>query len=151
MPVRFRGTILSSGKMSAGIRVPGEVMDGLGGGKRPAVRVTIGEHTFRTSVGTVDGEPMLPVSVDVRSKAGVAAGQEVEVEIELDTRPREVTVPADLAAALDADPAARRTFDGLSYSNKQWHVLQIEGAKTDDTRGRRIEKSLSALREGRPR
>jgi uncharacterized protein YdeI (YjbR/CyaY-like superfamily) len=60
-------------------------------------------------------------------------------------------VPDDLAAALDAEPAARRTFDGLSYSNRSWHVLQVEGAKSDETRQRRIETSVAALREGRSR
>ena len=78
-------------------------------------------------------------------------GDEVDVEMELDTAPREVSVPADLAAALDAEPAARRTFDGLSYSNKSWHVLQVEGAKTDDTRQRRIVRSVDILKQGRAR
>jgi uncharacterized protein YdeI (YjbR/CyaY-like superfamily) len=81
----------------------------------------------------------------------VAGGDEVEVDLELDTAPREVTVPDDLAAALDAEPTARATFDGLSYSNKSWHVLQVTGAKTDETRQRRIAKSVETLRQGRPR
>jgi uncharacterized protein YdeI (YjbR/CyaY-like superfamily) len=62
-----------------------------------------------------------------------------------------VTVPADFAAALDAEPNARRTFHGLSFTNKSWHVLQIDGARTDETRQRRIAKSVDVLREGRPR
>jgi uncharacterized protein YdeI (YjbR/CyaY-like superfamily) len=81
----------------------------------------------------------------------VAAGDTVDVDMELDTAPREVSVPADLAAALDAEPAARRTFDDLSYSNRSWHVLSIEAAKTDETRQRRIDKSVATLREGRAR
>ena len=75
----------------------------------------------------------------------------MDVDIELDTAPREVRAPADLAAALDAEPAARRTFDGLSYSNRSWHVLQVEGAKTDETRQRRIAKSVDILKQGRAR
>ena len=94
---------------------------------------------------------MVGVSAENRAGAGVAGGDEVDVDIELDTAPREVTVPADFAAALDAEPNARRTFDGLTYSNKSWHTLQIEGAKTDETRQRRIARSIDALREGRPR
>jgi len=62
-----------------------------------------------------------------------------------------VTVPADFAAALDAEPNARRTFDALSFSNKSAHVAPIEGAKTDETRQRRIAKSVDILREGRAR
>jgi uncharacterized protein YdeI (YjbR/CyaY-like superfamily) len=73
------------------------------------------------------------------------------VELELDTAPREVSVPDDLAAALDAEPAARRTFDGLSYSLKSYHVGQVEGTKNPETRQRRIEKAVAALREGRQR
>jgi uncharacterized protein YdeI (YjbR/CyaY-like superfamily) len=108
-------------------------------------------YTYRSSVAMVGGIPMVGVSAENRAGAGVAGGDEVDVDIELDTAPREVTVPADFAAALDAEPNARRTFEGLSYSNKSWHVLQIEGAKTDETRTRRIARSLEALGEGRPR
>jgi uncharacterized protein YdeI (YjbR/CyaY-like superfamily) len=97
------------------------------------------------------GEYMIGVSAENRAGAGVAGGEEVDVDIELDTAPREVMVPADFAAALEAEPEARRTFDSLSYSNKSWHVLQIDGAKTDETRQRRIGKSVATLREGRPR
>ena len=67
------------------------------------------------------------------------------------TEPRVVTLPPDFAAALDAEPDARRTFENLSTSNKGWHVLQVEGAKTDETRQRRITKQIDALREGRAR
>jgi uncharacterized protein YdeI (YjbR/CyaY-like superfamily) len=71
--------------------------------------------------------------------------------MELDTAPREVEVPSDLAAALAAEPDARRTFDGLSYSNKSWHVLQVTAARTDETRQRRIARSVAALKQGRAR
>ena len=75
----------------------------------------------------------------------------MEVEIEVDSSPREIDMPDDFAAALDAEPAARATFDGLSNSLKRYHVDLINGAKTDDTRQRRIEKSVATLKEGRPR
>ncbi len=94
---------------------------------------------------------MIGVSAENRAAAGVAGGDEVDVDLELDTAPREISVPDDLAAALDAEPDARRTFDGLSYSNKSWHVLQVTGAKTDETRQRRIAKSVEALKAGRIR
>jgi uncharacterized protein YdeI (YjbR/CyaY-like superfamily) len=73
----------------------------------------------------------------------------VDVDIELDTEPREVVVPPDLAAALDAEPQARRFFDGLSYSNKSRHALSVQGAKTEETRQRRIAKSVAMFLEGR--
>ena len=94
---------------------------------------------------------MVGLNADNRAGAGVTGGDEVDVDIELDTAPREVTVPADLAAALDAEPNARRTFDGLSYTNKSWHVLRIAGAKTDETRQRRIADSVDTLKQGRAR
>jgi hypothetical protein len=149
--MRFRTTIKSSGKNAAGIPVPPEVMAALAAGKKPPVTVTVGGHTYRSSVATVDGQPMISFSAENRSKAGVAGGDEVDVEVELDAAPREVTVPHDLAAALAGDDAARDTWDRLSYSNRSWHVLSIEGARTDETRQRRIAKSIEALRAGRPR
>ena len=149
--MRFRTTILQGDKTATGIRVPDEVVEALGAGKRPKVLVTIRGYTYRNSVAVMGSEYMIGVSAENRAGAGVAGGDTVDVDIELDTAPREVTVPDDFAAALAAEPNARRTFDGLSYSNKSWHVLQIEGAKTDETRQRRIVKSVGALREGRPR
>jgi hypothetical protein len=149
--MRFRTTILQSGKTATGIRIPDEVVEGLGGGRRPAVKVTIRGYTYRSTVAVMGDAYMVGVNADNRAAAGVEGGDEVDVEIELDTAPREISVPADLAAALDAEPDARRTFDGLSNSNKSWHVYQVNGAKTDETRQRRIAKSVAALREGRPR
>jgi Bacteriocin-protection, YdeI or OmpD-Associated/Domain of unknown function (DUF1905) len=147
--VRFRGTLELNGKTATGIRVPNEVVAALGSSKRPAVHVTFAGFTYRSSVASMRGVFMLPVSAEVRESAGVAAGDELEVTLELDTEPRVVTVPPDFAEALDRDAQARRFFAGLSYSNKLRYVLAIEGAKSDETRQRRIAKSVEALREGR--
>ena len=147
--MRFRATILLGGKTATGLRVPDEVVAGLGSGKRPAVRVTINGHTYRTTVAPRGEEYLVPVSADNRERAGVAAGDEVDVDIELDAEPREVTVPPDFADALDRDPDARRFFDTLSFSQKQWFVLGIEEAKTAETRRRRIDKAVGRLGEGR--
>jgi hypothetical protein len=149
--VRFRTTIEQGGKTATGIQVPAEVIDALGAGKRPPVTITINGYTYRSTVAVLGGRYMVGVSADHRAGAGVAGGDEVEVDIDLDTAPREVDVPADLAAALAAEPEARRTFDGLSYSNRSWHVLQVEGAKTDETRRRRITRSVDILKQGRVR
>ena len=147
--MRFRTTILSSGKTAAGIRVPPDVVAALGSGKRPPVRVTINGHTYRSSVAVLGGEFMVGVSAENRKSAGVEAGDKVEIDIELDTQPREVTLPPDFEAALQRDASARRHFDGLSYSNRQRYVLSIEDAKTAETRQRRISKAVSELRAGR--
>ena len=149
--MRFSTTLLQSGKTATGIRVPDEVVEALGSGKRPAVTVTINGYTYRNTIAVMDGEYMVGVSAEHRAGSGVAGGDLIDVEIELDTAPREVTVPADFAAALDTEPDARRTFERLSFSNKSWHVLQVVSAKTDETRQRRIAKSVDALREGRAR
>jgi hypothetical protein len=149
--MRFSTTILQTGKTTTGIHVPDEVVEALGAGKRPAVTVTVNGYTYRSTVAVMGGTPMVSVSAEHRAAAGVAGGDDVVVDIELDTAPREVTVPADFAAALDAEPAARRMFDGLSYSNRRWHVESIEGAKSDETRQRRIAKSVGILRDGRAR
>jgi hypothetical protein len=149
--MRFHTTILQAGKTATGIRIPDEIVEALGAGRKPPIRVTINGYTYRSMVAVMGGDYMVGVNADNRAGAGVAGGDEVDVDIELDKAPREVSVPADLAAALDAVPAARRTFDALSYSNKSWHTLQVEGAKTEETRQRRIARSIEILREGRPR
>jgi len=149
--MRFHTTIEQNGKTATGIRVPDEVVEALGSGKRPAVTVTINGYTYRNTIAVMGGVFMVGVSAEHRAGAGVAGGDEVDVDIALDTAPREVTVPDDFAAALDAEPKARATFDGLSYSNRSWHVLQVTGARTDETRQRRIGKSVDMLREGRAR
>jgi hypothetical protein len=149
--MKFRTQIELGGKTATGFEVPADVVEALGRGKRPPVTVRIGEHEYRSTVAVMDGRYLLPLSAENRAAAGVTADDEVEVELELDTAPREVDVPDDLARALDAEPNARRTFDGLSNSNRKWHVLQVTGAKTDETRARRIAKSVATLHEGRPR
>ena len=149
--MKFLATIELAGKTATGIEVPAEVVEALASGKRPKVTVTIRDFSYRTTVAPMGGRFLVPVSADVRQQAGVAAGDSVEVDIEPDTQPRVITPPADLAAALDAEPAVRAFFDGLSYSNQQWHVLSVDGAKTPETRQRRIRKSVELLRDGRAR
>ncbi len=149
--MRFHTTIHQSGKTAAGIRVPDEIVAALGAGRRPPVTVTIKGYTYRSTIAVLGGAYMVGVSAENRAAAGVAGGEEVDVEIAVDTAPRVVEVPAELAAALDAEPAARAAFERLSNSNKGWHVSQVTGAKSDETRQRRIAKSVEALREGRIR
>ncbi len=146
--VKLRATIEQDGG-ATGIEIPAEVVTSLGSSKRPKVRVTINGYTYRSSVASMGGRFMLGVSAKVREEAGVAGGDTVDVDIELDTEPREVVVPPDLAAALKRDAEAKRVFDDLSFSKKQRFVLPIDDAKTAETRQRRIEKTIVALREGR--
>jgi hypothetical protein len=129
-----------------GLEVPPAVVDALGGGKRPAVTITINGHSWRSRIAIMRGRNLLGLSNANRAAAGVAIGDEVEVEVELDAEPRVVVEPEDFARALDADPAARAGYDSLSPSRKREHVLAIESAKKAETRIRRIDKALATLR-----
>ncbi|WP_022884802.1 YdeI/OmpD-associated family protein [Glaciibacter superstes] len=140
----FRTALQLTGKVS-GIPVPEEVVLGLGAGKRVPVAVTLNGYTYRNTVGPYRGEYMIALSVENREAAGLVGDEEIDVTIEVDSAPREVEVPADFAAALATDAAAQAAFDKLSYSGKRQHTLSIEGAKTPETRQRRIAKSIATL------
>ena len=145
--IRFRTRILQAGKTATGIQIPDEVIAKLGTSKKPAVRVTINGYTYRSTVAVMGGKFMVGVNAENREKAKVAGGDKVDIEIALDTEPRFVTVPADFATMLSANTKALQHFDGLSYSKKKAFVQGIEGAKTVETRQRRIEKALTDLTE----
>ena len=147
----FHTTIKQTGKNTAGIQVPPEVVESLGAGKRPAVRVTLNGYTYRNTIAVMGGLYMLGVSAEHRAGAGVAAGDVLDVEVELDTAPREVSVPPDLQAALDKDSAAKKFFEGLSYSQKSWFAQWIESARKEETRQKRLGEAVTMLREGRAR
>jgi hypothetical protein len=139
--------VVLGGKTATGIQVPDDVVEALGAGKRPPVAVTIGSHTYRTTVAPMGGDFWIPLAAEHREAAGVAAGQEVDVSVVLDTAPREVALPEDLATALD--DAARAHFDGLAPSHKKEWVRWVEEAKKPETRAARIEKTVESLRAGK--
>ncbi|WP_166847695.1 YdeI/OmpD-associated family protein [Isoptericola sp. BMS4] len=143
--MRFRSTVEPPEKMK-GLEVPPEVVEALGGGARPPVVITVNGHTWRSRVAIMRGRHLLGLSRANREAAGLDVGAEVEVELALDTEPRIVVEPDDLAHALDADPVARAAYDALPPGRKRRHVLDVEGAKQPATRARRIEKTLAALR-----
>ena len=145
--MRFRATVLLGGKTATGIQVPDDIVASLDGGKRAPVSVTIGGHTYRTTVTPMGGQFMIPLSAENRTAAGVAAGDEVDVDIEADTAPREVTVPDDLAAALEPD--VRAIFDRLAYTHRKEWVRWVEDAKKPETRTVRIAKTVDGLRAGK--
>jgi hypothetical protein len=147
--MRFRATVELGGKTATGLQVPDDVVAELGSGKRPAVSVSIGGYTYRTTVASMGGRFMIPLSAENRTAAGVAAGDEVDVDIEVDTAPREVTVPDDLAAAIAGDAAARTTFDGLAYTHRKEWVRWVDDAKKAETRTARIAKTVDGLRAGK--
>ena len=145
--MRFESTVELGGKTATGIPVPDEVVAGLGGSKRPAVTITVNGYTYRTTAVRMGGRFLVPLSAEHREAAGLAAGDDVAVEISLDTSPREVTLPEDLAAAMDG--GARTTYDALSYSHRKEWVRWVEEAKKPETRASRIENTVAGLRKGK--
>ena len=147
--MKFTTEINATGGNTTGIVVPPEMVDALGAGKKPPVTVTINNFSYPSTVASMGGQFMIPVSAAVRESAKVKAGDIVEIELLLDTAPRVIAVPEDFAEALSSEPAAKTFFEGLSNSNKKRFVLSIEDAKTPETRQKRIEKSIASLREGK--
>jgi hypothetical protein len=130
-----------------GLEVPPEVVEALGGAKRPRVTITINGHSWKSRIAIMRGRYLIGLSNANRQAAGVAIGDEVEVDVEYDAEPPVVVEPEDFARALDADPVARAAYDSLAYSHKREHVLAIESAKKPETRARRIEKAIAMLRD----
>ncbi|GGR20101.1 YdeI/OmpD-associated family protein [Deinococcus ruber] len=147
MPI-FTAILKQEGKTATGIEVPPEIMEALGGGKKPAITVVLNAYLYRSTIGVRGGHSMIPVSAEHRGKAGLKAGDTVTVTVELDTEPREIRVPDDLQAALDANPAALAAFTKLSYSGKQQHTLSVEGTTNPETRARRVTKAIETLSRG---
>jgi len=129
-----------------GLEVPPEVVEALGGGKRPRVTITINGHSWKSRIAIMRGRYLIGLSNTNRQAAGVAIGDDVEVDVEFDAETPVVVEPEDFARALDADPVARAAYDRLAYSHKREHVLAIESAKKPETRARRIEKAIAMLR-----
>ena len=146
----FATTVQAYGN-NTGIVVPPEVLEQLGAGQRPAVQVDLSGHVFRTTLGVMGGKTLISVSAARRTQTGLTGGDAVQVTLTVDETPREVVVPDDLAAALDAEPPVRAFFDALSNSLQRFHVDTVEGAKTEATRQRRVEKAVALFREGKKR
>ena len=148
--MKFRAEVELGGKTATGIAVPDEVVTALDAGRRPPVTVTVGGHSYRTTVASRGGRFLVPLSAENRAAAGVAAGDEVEVEVVGDAAPRQIAVPDDLAQALAADPTAAAFFDGLAPSHRKEWLRWVEDAKKAETRASRLAKTLAALQAGRP-
>jgi hypothetical protein len=146
----FKTKLLKGDGDTTGFIIPDEVVEALGQGKKPKVTVTInGKFSYPNTVAVMGGQYMIGISKERRKLAGVAGGEMIEVTLELDTAPRVMEVPPDLQKALDRDKAAKAYFATLSYSNQRRHIDNINGAKSDETRARRIEKSVALFHEGK--
>jgi hypothetical protein len=129
---------------NTGIPVPPEVLEALGGGKRPAVAVVVNGYRFSSTVGSMGGQALIPFSSERRAESGLAGGDDLAVSLELDAAPRETAVPDDLAAAL-AGAGVREAFDALAPSRRKAHVTAVEGAKAAETRARRVAAVVESL------
>ncbi len=139
------------GRTATFFTVPDEVVAALSGRKRVPVRVTVNGHAYRSTVAPMGGEFLLPLNRGNREAAGVAAGETVAVTVELDTEPRVVEPPPELAEALAEAPDAAETFDGMSYTHQREYAEWVAEAKREETRQRRAAKAVEMLREGRAR
>ena len=142
----FSTTLWSSGGNTTGIRIPEAAIEALGRGKRVPVIVTVNGYSFRNTTAFMGGEFLVGVSAAHRAASGLQAGDPIDVTLEVDDAPRVIEVPPELAAALATDPAAAAAWQKLSYSHQRQHAEAIEGAKSADTKARRVEKALELLR-----
>src|SRR5262249_7205684 len=145
--MRFESVVELGGKTATGIPIPDEVIASLGTSKRPPVTITINGYSYRTTAVRMGGQFYVPLNAENREAAGVAAGDDITVDIENDDAPREVTLPADLEAALDDE--ARAAYDGLSFTHRKEWVRWVEEAKKPETRATRVEKTVAGLRAGK--
>ncbi len=144
--MKFR-TYVEPPEPMRGLEVPPEVVESLGQGRRPRVKITVNGHSWRSRVAIMRGRYLLGLSNANRQAAGVQIGDEVEVELTFDPEPRVVSEPEDFASALAADPVAKAAYGRLSDSHKREHLRAIESAKKPETRLRRIDKALAMLRD----
>lgn len=142
--MKFSTTMFQTGN-NTGIEVPVDVVEALGGGKRAAVVVTVNGYEYRSTIATMGGRFLLPFSAERRKESGIGGGDEIDVELALDTAPRTVEVPDDLQAALDGSPAATQAWQKSSPSARKAHVTAVAGAKAADTRARRIAAIVAKL------
>jgi hypothetical protein len=146
----FETTVAASGN-NTGIVVPPEVIEQLGAGKRPPVLVDVNGYEYRSTAAVMGGKHMIGISAAVRAATGLTGGDPIRVVLTVADTPREVDVPDDLAAALAAAEGTAGFFEGLSNSLQRYHVDNVNGAKTPETRQRRIEKAVALFREGKQR
>ncbi len=148
--VTFKTTLSSFGN-NTGIEVSEATIIALGAGKRPAVIVSVNGYEFRNTVGVMGGKYLVGVSAAIRKETGLSGGDPIRVTLTLAEGPRDVEMPADFAAALGKSPEALAFFERLSNSVQRFHVDNVNGAKTDETRQRRIEKAIGLFLAGKQR
>jgi hypothetical protein len=146
--MKFKTKIVQIGN-NTGINVPEKIIENLGAGKKPPVRITLNKYTYQSTVAVMGGKYMVSLSAENRKNSKVAGGDDVEITIELDSEPRTVELPPEFEKALSKNASAKKKYEALSISKKKWLVLPIKDAKTEETKLRRIEKAISLLKDGK--
>jgi hypothetical protein len=149
--ISLTGELVARGPAAAFVLDEDQVAAVGEGAKRFPVLATVNGYTWRTSVARMRGEFLVGLSKEVRTGAGVQAGDTVTLQLKLDSEPRTVEVPHALAEALDADPEAKTTFEGLAFTHRKEFARWIEEAKREETRARRVTQALDMIRTGRTR
>jgi hypothetical protein len=148
--VKFKGVLTSTPRGGGGtlIPIPKEVAAKLGGLKgMPKIQAVIAGTPYRGSLMPMgDGTYCLGVLKSIQEAAGVGQGDSITVELALDTAPRIVQLPNDLAKAIAGDKTAAAAWEALSYTNKKEIATSIDGAKRPETRERRLAQALESLR-----
>jgi hypothetical protein len=151
--IRFSGVLTATPRGGGGtlIPVPRSVAAELGLTGMPKVRAEIAGIAYRGSLMPMgDGTYCLGVLKSIQAAAGVGQGDTISVELALDTEPRVVEVPADLAAALGRDKRSAARWDALSYTDKKEISGGLLEAKRPETRERRLAAALARLRAPAP-
>jgi hypothetical protein len=146
--MKFRAKVIPSGNATA-VVIPPNVVKALGSSPRPLIAVTVNGHSWRSRVALMRGQCLVGISAANRAASEIGEGDSVEVNLKLDTEPREVPAPPDLAKALKDEPEARAAFDHLPYGLKRKYVAAIEEAKTSVVRKRRIAALVIKMRSDR--
>jgi hypothetical protein len=149
--IQFRTSLQQRGPAAAVVLDDAQVGAVGEGPKRFPVIATVNGYTWRTTVARMGGEFLVGLNKDVRNDAGVVAGDDVDVILELDAAPREVEVPEALAAALASDAKAKAAFDGMAYTHRKEYARWIAEAKRDETRERRVQQAVEMIRAGKTR
>lgn len=139
-------TVLPKNGPATAIELTDDQVEALGGGKRAAVVVTIGDRSARLRLSVMGGKNLIGMSKAARAELGVEIGDEVDAAIDLDSNERAVELPGDLEAALDAEPQVRAAFDALAPSRRKEIVRSVVDAKKAETREKRVAAAVDGLR-----
>jgi hypothetical protein len=145
----FTATIQNAGGGGAFVEIPFDVEEAFGS-KRPKVKAMIEGVPYRGLLARMGGpNHILIILKGIREQIGKTFGDEVKIAVELDTGPRVVEIPPELAKAFKKEKAAAEYFKSLAYSHQREYIGYITEAKREETRLRRVAQTIEMLRAGK--